>query len=363
MEVEQRTTKKDKNLNKLMVAMWRAVSRLRGASALRGAVRLSSLLASPPTALLPSASLLLPVVVNIGQQSSGSRCLQPWLAMVGLASAAAVFAEPALAMPVTASGDADEDAGQAEAELAYRVAPSIRTKYGRYPPWCRLNVDQVPLPFVNDMDTTYEERGAKRVTINQLGPALSKRQATGQICFRPSVPPPVGCTTSQARKLYDNYLMAQPAPCILFRGKGNISELERSAYPTGLVVLWQDKAWVDRPLALEWAEDVIKPFIKAERKAGVADESTRYLLFQDNLDSQKPPDYIKLLADWGVDDHKLPPNETDQAQPIDRGLGRQVKIYIGQQVSLHIACTLQVTPACSLLSCRRWMNGLMTMTT
>ena len=233
MEVEQRTTKKDKHLNKLMVAMWRAVSRLRGASALRGAVRLSSLLASPPTALLPSASLLLPVVVNIGQQSSGSRCLQPWLAMVGLASAAAVFAEPALAMPVTASksGDADEDAGQAEAELAYRVAPSIRTKYGRYPPWCRLNVDQVPLPFVNDMDTTYEERGAKRVTINQLGPALSKRQATGQICFRPSVPPPVGCTTSQARKLYDNYLMAQPAPCILFRGKGNISELERSAYP------------------------------------------------------------------------------------------------------------------------------------
>eukprot|EP00966_Prymnesium_polylepis_P130222 3011294-Prymnesium_polylepis.1 len=71
-----------------------------------------------------------------------------------------------------------------------------------------------------------------------------------------------------------------------------------------------------------------------------ADESTRYLLFQDNLDSQKQPDYIKLLADWGVDDHKLPPNETDQVQPIDRGLGRQVKIYIGQQVSPHIARTL-----------------------
>ena len=32
------------------------------------------------------------------------------------------------------------------------------------------------------------------------------------------------------------------------------------------------------------------------------------------------------------DDHKLPPTETDQVQPIDRGLGRQVKIYIGQQL-------------------------------
>ena len=96
-------------------------------------------------------------------------------------------------------------------------------------------------------------------------------------------------------------------------------------------MLWQDKAWVDRPLAMEWAEDVIKPFIQAERKAGVADEASRYLLFQDNLDSQKQPDYIKFLKQWSVDDHKLPPNETDQVQPIDRGLGRQVKIYLGQE--------------------------------
>ena len=64
----------------------------------------------------------------------------------------------------------------------------------------------------------------------------------------------------------------------------------------------------------------------------MADSSTRYLLFQDNLDSQKQSAYIECLKDWGVDDHKLPPNETDQVQPIDRGLGRQVKIYLGQQV-------------------------------
>ena len=37
-------------------------------------------------------------------------------------------------------------------------------------------------------------------------------------------------------------------------------------------------------------------------------------------------------SDCGVDDHALPPNEADQVQPIDRGLGRQVKIYIGQQM-------------------------------
>ena len=224
---------------------------------------------------------------------------------------------------------------------AYVVSDAIRTKYGRYPPWCRLNVDQVPLPFVNDMEQTYEVRGAKRVIINQLGPALSKRQATGQVCFRPAVPPRSGCTNSEARRLYDKYLLEQPAPCIIFRGKGNISEVERAAYPQGLVVLWQDKAWVDRPLAVEWVEDVIKPFIEAERRAGVAMRWTRYLLFQDNLDSQKQPEYIDLLKEWCVDDHKLPPNETEQVQPIDRGFGRQIKIYLRDWGSERICSGIQ----------------------
>ena len=103
----------------------------------------------------------------------------------------------------------------AQSRDEYGVTDAIRKKYGRYPPWCRLNVDQVPLPFVNDMEQTYETKGATRVVINQLGPALSKRQATGQVCFRPAVPPRQGalgqkrngCTksifnSSQHRALY-----------------------------------------------------------------------------------------------------------------------------------------------------------------
>ena len=149
---------------------------------------------------------------------------------------------------------------KAHCSPGYTVDEATLKKYGRYPPWCRLNVDQVPLPFVNDMDVTYAERGSKRVNINQLGPSLGKRQATGQLCFRPMVPPRSGCTHDEARQLYDNYLQQQPAPCIIFRGQGNISDLELGAYPEGLVVLWRAKAWVDRPVAMEWAEDVVKPF-------------------------------------------------------------------------------------------------------
>jgi len=99
------------------------------------------------------------------------------------------------------------------------------------------------------------------------------------------------------------------------------------------VVLWQDKAWVDRPLALEWVEDVMKPFIEAERKAGVCGERDRYLMFQDNLDAQKQPEYLDYLRDeCQTDDHKVPPNKTDQVQPVDRGLGRHIKIYLGREM-------------------------------
>ena len=63
------------------------------------------------------------------------------------------------------------------------ASAAFRSKYGKYLPHQRFNVDQVPLPFINGMDETYDEVGAKRVAVNQNGPALSKRQATGQVCF------------------------------------------------------------------------------------------------------------------------------------------------------------------------------------
>ena len=100
--------------------------------------------------------------------------------------------------------------GDEPGEPKYMVSAAIRKKYGRYPPWCRLNVDQVPLPFVNDMDITYEQKGAKRAVINQLGPALSQRQCTGQLCFRPAVPHEA-CTCTVQCKPRDAALCADGA--------------------------------------------------------------------------------------------------------------------------------------------------------
>jgi hypothetical protein len=70
--------------------------------------------------------------------------------------------------------------------------------------------------------------------------------------------------------------------------------------------------------------------VEADRKAGVGGENSRYLLIQDNLDAQCQPEYLEMLRDLGVNDHKVPPNKIDQVQPIDRGFGRLLKVYIGQ---------------------------------
>ena len=83
------------------------------------------------------------------------------------------------------------------------------------------------------MDYTYETKGAQRVAINQLGPALSKRQCTAQVCFRPEppAPPPPASASDEVKRRYRENLLEQPPPCIIFRGTGKgISQYERDAY-------------------------------------------------------------------------------------------------------------------------------------
>ena len=56
-----------------------------------------------------------------------------------------------------------------------RGTSAKRRKYGRFLPHQRANVDQVPLPFVNDMEDTLEEKGADRVTVYGRVECLDRR--------------------------------------------------------------------------------------------------------------------------------------------------------------------------------------------
>ena len=174
------------------------------------------------------------------------------------------------------------------------------------------------MPFVYEMDYTYETKGAKRVAINQLGRALSKRQCTAQVCFRPEPPPPPPASASdEVKRRYRENLLEQPPPCIIFLGTGKgISQYERDAYPRELMVLWQPKAWCDRPIALEWAKLVFKKVIDADSAAGVCESEDSYVLPAHpgqprRAEAARVPRRAQEASNRRPRDHEVPPNNTD----------------------------------------------------
>jgi hypothetical protein len=189
-----------------------------------------------------------------------------------------------------------------------RNLPHYDQKWGRFKPDCRFNVDQVPLPFAIDRKTTYHEapadpveRRGQRVWVNQPSGGLEKRQCTLQVCFSP-----VG----------DNIRIA-----IIFRGTGKrISAQEKASYHPAVDVYWQECAWVDRKVALDWLERTFKP--------AVADKE--FLLFCDNLDAQTHVDFREKVKEYGGFPRYGPPGLTDAWQPVDSGHGQLLKVLTGK---------------------------------
>lgn len=107
--------------------------------------------------------------------------------------------------------------------------PTYDKKWGHFPQKKKINVDQIPLPFVVQSKRTYKIPMSKekkqrdhRVWVAQPGSGLDKRQATLQICFSPE---------------------GMVKPALIFRGKGKrISQDEVLAYDTDVDVYWQPNA-------------------------------------------------------------------------------------------------------------------------
>ena len=110
---------------------------------------------------------------------------------------------------------------------------TIDPKYGRWSPRNRYNVDQVPLPFVNEQDKTYEKLGETQVWVSQLSAGLDKRQATLQLCIR--------ATGVQNVK-----------PALVFSGKGNVSNKEKEKYDKRVDLYFQLIIYKQQFLHSDW---------------------------------------------------------------------------------------------------------------
>lgn len=183
--------------------------------------------------------------------------------------------------------------------------------WGRFPPERRYNMDQVPLPFVIDQNTTYTDAEDTHVHIRSPGAdGLDKRQYTMHICVNAG-------TGSDA----DGYID------MVARGKGTrISKAEKLAWNDEIPVRWQRCAWVDRPVMLEIAESFAEKV--AERHGGAP-----VLLYCDNLDAHcHEPVLVKLKTKGNVFVCFVPPACTDATQAIDAGIGRSTRVYVGDEL-------------------------------
>ncbi|CAM9248088.1 unnamed protein product, partial [Heterosigma akashiwo] len=191
-------------------------------------------------------------------------------------------------------------------------------KWGRFQPHLRWNVDQVPLPFVTEMDSTYEEKGADRVWIRMNGgPAAKKRFATLQLCFR--------------IKSYEGRHYRQMKPTIIFRGTGKrIKGAEKAAYDPRVSVAFQRKAWADREFTNKWAREELLPFIEEEC------DGAESMLICDNLDAQTTDSFLNILRSKDISRNLVPPETTENTQPVDGGLGQHSKVLISQEMDRHL---------------------------
>jgi hypothetical protein len=153
------------------------------------------------------------------------------------------------------------------------------TKYGRYLPENRYNVDQVPCPFGFSDDKTIEQKGAATVQIRGCATTdTEKRMCTLQLLIR-------------ARG-------EQPRLAIIFRGAGQFLAKERSKYDSRVDVYAQNKAWADRPFSIDWAKKTFAAhIIDRQKKEGNIMPNT--LLFCDNLDSQVHGEFLSELKKVG----------------------------------------------------------------
>ena len=180
--------------------------------------------------------------------------------------------------------------------------------YGRFPWENRFNVDQVPCPLENGIDSTYEERGKTHVRIQSCGSNATKRFCTLQIMMRLS---------------NDNNKFPQPRMAIIFKGTGaRIKSEESEGWDKRVDVYFQKKAWADTKFTLDWINNTLTKTLEQKNQSG------EVILFMDNLAAQTQPATRAALKRLNVKFHYLVANATDNIQPVDHNVGVTVKRYM-----------------------------------
>ena len=98
---------------------------------------------------------------------------------------------------------------------------------------------------------------------------------------------------------------------------------KKGLYDNNVDMFWQKKAWVDKEVMMKIATKFV------DRKNEKHGEDVWVLLFCDNLGAHVHDDVRRIFGDNKVFLCYFPPGMTNFIQPIDAGLGRSVRISVG----------------------------------
>jgi hypothetical protein len=185
------------------------------------------------------------------------------------------------------------------------------SSHGWYHEDDRYNTDETPLPFCKQrrITSTWCAPDDVHPTVQAASSGLQKGQATIKIT--------IGKEANSS-----------PPPLLIFRGKGQISNAEKAAYPTNVFITYQAKAWYDRKVAQFYVQNVWGPWYTS--KYGGSGKAV--LLTSDSVDASRTRTYERELAMFRTTAHRGPiKDSTDIWQFVDRGPAMILKELVGKE--------------------------------
>ena len=198
---------------------------------------------------------------------------------------------------------------------------NLHPKWGRWLPWNRLNIDQVPCNLREGSTSTYNEKGADRIWLAGTKADDGKRFCTLQIICRAANGPE------------DSPRRGQPKIGVIFRGQGlRLSQEEKDAWHPDVHVRFQPKAWADteyceQHAAVEMAEATAEARARGEESVA----------FYDNLHGQTTEGHEKNLRQKArCARHLFPGGVTGEIQLVDDGVGYATKEEMGHELDTYL---------------------------
>lgn len=173
-----------------------------------------------------------------------------------------------------------------------------------------INLDETPIPFHFADDMTYNIKGKKTISTQTERSGWDKRQATVLLIVNGD-----GC---QEKKLI---------PLLIFKGEtgGSILTKERDLYHPGVIVNFNEKAWNNGTLFLQWIQEELLEIMKPTAIDPV-------LLAMDCVSFHKTPEVLETLKENHCQVVMIPPGCTGILQPLDTHVNKPFKAILTELV-------------------------------